>query len=345
MKCHLHSLIVTPHHQAISRLYNMTQTIRTTAADRFSSFDVHQTLYKQIGKSSISVGLLIPKDIKPGKHPIHVKYHGGGLITGDALFPDWFANYLVSFTHRTSSIMVLPNYRFVPEHSGADILEDIRDFWTWVDHHLVKFLQGVAPGIEVDLDRLLVSGDSYGGWLALHSVFELPEGRIKALFLEYPMAKKWCKTKEWLEERGKPAPGEEVIDKHLVQLAEGSVVYSAIPGDPARDTLAYAFSASQRYWDRAFGTDRKLHPIERLGERKQFPPSLILHGDADTAVDLKDSEDFVQRIGQVMGPLVADEVHLVVREGEEHGFDIDIVEEEVLWLAKELQWLEKVWLR
>lgn len=60
---------------------------------------------------------------------------------------------------------------------------------------------------------------------------------------------------------------------------------------------------------------------------------------------LRQLEHRVQRIGQVMGPLVADEVHLVVREGEEHGFDIDIVEEEVLWLAKELQWLEKVWLR
>jgi acetyl esterase/lipase len=323
----------------------MAHITRTTAATRFSSFDVHQTSYKHIGNSGISVGILIPKNVKPGKHPLHVKYHGGGLITGDSLFADWFANYLVSFTHRTSSIIVLPNYRFVPEHSGADILEDIRDFWRWVDQHLVDFLQDVAPGIEVDLDRLLVSGDSSGGWLALHSVFELPEGRIKAMFLEYPMVKKWCKSKQWLEERGKPAPGEEVIDEHLAQVAEGSVVYSALPGDPVRDNLAYAFSANQHRWDRAFGTEKGLHPIQRLSEKNQFPSSLILHGDSDTAVNLQDCEDFVQRIVEVMGLAVGKEIHLVVRQEEEHGFDIELVEREVPWLAEQLQWLERAWLQ
>ena len=321
----------------------MAHIAHTTAATRFSSFDIHQTSYKRVGNSDISVGILIPKDIKTGKHPLHVKFHGGGLITGDALFEDWFSNYLVSFTHRTSSVVVLPNYRFVPESSGADIIEDIKDFWTWADRHLADFIREVAPGIEIDVGKLLVSGDSSGGWCALHSVFELPEGRIKALLLLYPMVKKWCKSKQLLREWGRSAPDEEVIDKHLAQVAEGAIAYS--DRHLSREKLADAFSANQHRWDLAFGTEKGLHPLERLSDRKVFPPSLILHGDADTSVNLEDCDDFVHRIEEVMGSAVREGVHLVVREGEEHGFEIELAEQDEPWLAQQLQWLEKVWLR
>lgn len=264
------------------------------------------------------------------------------MISGDALLQDWFSNYLVSFTHRTSSIIVLPNYRFVPEHSGADILEDIQDFWTWVDRDLASFVRNAASGVEIDLDQLLVSGDSSGGWHALHSVFELPEGRVKALLLLYPMVKKWCKSKDLLREWGRPAPDEEVIDRHLAQVPEGSVASS--DRFLEREELADAFSANEHRWDLAFGTDKRLHPIEILRERTIFPPALILHGDADKSVKLEDCKDFVREIGEVFGPAARKDVHLVVREGEEHGFEIELAEKDVPWLAEELQWLEKVWL-
>lgn len=52
----------------------------TTPATRFDSFDVHRTSYKKIGDHEIEVGILIPKDLKPGKHPLVAKFHGGGLV-------------------------------------------------------------------------------------------------------------------------------------------------------------------------------------------------------------------------------------------------------------------------
>ncbi|KAH6639270.1 Alpha/Beta hydrolase protein [Boeremia exigua] len=320
----------------------MAHTIRTTAATRFDTFDVHQTSYKRIGNSEISVGILIPKDITQGKHALHVKFHGGGLISGDALLQDWFSNYLVSFTHRTSSIIVLPNYRFVPESSGADIIDDVKDFWSWADRDLADYIRSVAPGIDVDFDRLLLSGDSSGCWCALHSVFELPEGRIKALLLLYPMVKKWCKSKEVLRKWGRPAPDEEVIDTHLAQVAKGDIV----SGDKQllREELADAFSANEHRWDLAFGTDKHLHPIERLDERSTFPPSVILHGDVDTSVKLKDCEDFVERVGETMGSAARENVHLIVREGKGHGFEIEMAESDEPWLAEQLSWIEGIWL-
>jgi cephalosporin-C deacetylase-like acetyl esterase len=55
----------------------------TTPATRFDSFQVYRTCYKKIGEHEIEVGILVPKDLKPGKfeHPLMVKFHGGGLVS------------------------------------------------------------------------------------------------------------------------------------------------------------------------------------------------------------------------------------------------------------------------
>jgi cephalosporin-C deacetylase-like acetyl esterase len=52
----------------------------TTDVNRFDSFDAFRTSYKKIGDHEIEVGILVPKDIKPGKTPVMVKFHGGGLV-------------------------------------------------------------------------------------------------------------------------------------------------------------------------------------------------------------------------------------------------------------------------
>ena len=52
----------------------------TTETNRFDSFDVFRTSYKKIGEHEIEVGIIVPKDLKPGKSPVIVKFHGGGLV-------------------------------------------------------------------------------------------------------------------------------------------------------------------------------------------------------------------------------------------------------------------------
>jgi acetyl esterase/lipase len=59
---------------------NMAPYDDTTGETRFDSFHVFRTSFKKIGIYDIEVGILVPKDLKPGKHPIIVKYHGGGLV-------------------------------------------------------------------------------------------------------------------------------------------------------------------------------------------------------------------------------------------------------------------------
>lgn len=53
----------------------------TTAATRFDSFHVYETHFKQIGDHHIKVSILVPKELKPAKVPLAVKFHGGGLVS------------------------------------------------------------------------------------------------------------------------------------------------------------------------------------------------------------------------------------------------------------------------
>lgn len=318
----------------------MTDLTCTTPSTRFSSFHIHTTAYKRIGPHSIDVSILVPKSLKPGKHPLFVKFHGGGLITGDALYPDWFANYLVNFIHRTNAIAVLPNYRLVPEHSGDDILDDVRDLWKWVEEELEGYIASLHPSVELDPSRLLVGGDSAGGWTALHSAFILPEGKIKSLFLQYPMTRR-LPDADRPAPLGDSAPPLSLIEEHITSVPAGSVISSAIP--PARFDLCDALAVHYHRWEERFGTGKHLHPINVLEGAKFFPPTLIVHGAQDGDVSLTECEEFVNKVGAVLGSGVQDNVKLVVVDGD-HGFDSELVESDTPWLKEKLEWIEQIWL-
>ncbi|OAL49987.1 alpha/beta-hydrolase [Pyrenochaeta sp. DS3sAY3a] len=319
----------------------MADTTRTTASTRFSSFDVYSTPYKHVGTHAITAGILIPKTLKHGtKHPLFVKFHGGGLITGDALYPDWFANFLVDFLHRTNSIAVLPNYRLVPEHSGDDILEDVRDLWRWVDDELPAYLKTIDSALEIDFDKVLINGDSAGGWPALHSAFLLPQEKVKALLLEYPMLRRLPDAERPVQ-LGNAAPPLAFLDDYLANLDKEFVISKATP--PDREDLCNVLAVHYDRWEERFGTGKHLHPSKALAKAKHFPPTLILHGAQDGDVSLPECREFVEKVEEVLGNEVKKNVRLIVVDGG-HGFDCELVEEETPWLKEELKWLQKVWL-
>jgi len=46
-----------------------------------SLFNQFTIPYKTINQHEITTDILIPKGIKPGKHPLLVRIHGGGLVS------------------------------------------------------------------------------------------------------------------------------------------------------------------------------------------------------------------------------------------------------------------------
>lgn len=72
--------LIIRHHQKVTIIWP-TMSLRTTAATRFESFNVYRTFYKKIGDHEIEANVLVPKGIKPGKRPVMIKWHGGGLVS------------------------------------------------------------------------------------------------------------------------------------------------------------------------------------------------------------------------------------------------------------------------
>ncbi|KAJ4383609.1 hypothetical protein N0V86_001664 [Didymella sp. IMI 355093] len=309
----------------------------TTPETRFDSFHIYRTSYKKINDQAIDVGILTPKSPKPGRHPILVKFHGGGLVTGDCVYAPWFAAYFVPFIHRTNAIVVSPNYRLVPEHTGADILEDLNDFWTWLlNGSLKQYLTSQNVDLELDFEHILASGDSAGGYMALMSGLTQPKGTIRTVLAQYPMTDSLRRepSETFVDQ---PAPPASLLDGYLENIISGVVMSSCIP--PARMDLSYVLSAYGRYLE-FFGEDEMMWPLYLIEEKQQLPPTWIHHGDADTAVSIEDSKAFTAKYAKL-----GLEVKLKILIGEEHGFDTQAKEDDTQWLKEGLVWVEEKWLQ
>ncbi|EMD63951.1 hypothetical protein GGP41_002725 [Bipolaris sorokiniana] len=311
-------------------------SLRTTPETRFDSLNVYTTSYKKIGDHEIEVNVLVPKGISPGKHPLMVKWHGGGLTTGTALYPPWYSAYMIPLIVRNKAIAIVPNYRLTPEHTGDEILEDIASLGNWLTSSLPTYLASKDSSIEPDFSRILVTGDSAGGWMALQSVLSLPEKTFRACFIQYPVvnAIPYSPDDTIL---GGPFPPKKNLDDFLATMKPGTVVSAATP--PARSQIMPLLLAYGR-WDEFFGTGQHLMPDTRIETAKSFIPTYVLHGKDDSIVPIKWTEKFVERARELFPDTRFD---LVARPGE-HGFDDSIYEEDEPWLADMVKNVEKDWL-
>ena len=68
-----------------------------------------------------------------------------------------------------------------------------------------------------------------------------------------------------------------------------------------------------------------------------LPPTLIIHGEDDCAVNVNDSREFVKK-AEGKG-----EINLVTKPGD-HGFEVEMSEDDNPWLKEAAAWVEKRWL-
>jgi acetyl esterase/lipase len=204
-----------------------------------------------------------------------------------------------------------------PKFSIPDIIEDL--------HRAVRFIRYNAAKYGVNPQRLGILGSSSGGHLALMMGTQGAPGAA-----------------------GAPDP----IDRESSAL--GAVACFFPPTDflnwgaPGVDGVGLASMASLAivFGPRAYteqgrqNLGREISPIYFVTSR--MPPTLIIHGDADTVVPLQQSESFVKRAAEVG----AAPVKLVVRKGKGHGWpdfwkspeDVDLFVE---WFDEYLRGIRK----
>ncbi|KAJ3342151.1 hypothetical protein HDU83_006220 [Entophlyctis luteolus] len=313
---------------------------------KYSHFRVLETTYKSIGDHSIKVFVLIPKaligDIADvGKRPLLVKIHGGGLVQGAAMFPDWFSSWSLEYTLKHSAVMVTPDYRLMPEATGLEIVEDMADFWTWVlDGSLQRTIDDQVAGIEVDLAHILAYGDSAGGYLALQSGFLRPR-EINAVLSVFPMTSNEGKVTPF----GNAPTPTRYLDEFLASIKPGAVVSSATPpGEgsavPLDRDRAFTVMAEQGIIQDFIGHDDRVVLMKALENTPAMPPTLVIHGADDTLVPVDGSRNFVAAAQRKFGPKAC---WLVERPGD-HGFDGTASIHDP-WLKECLEDVSRLWLQ
>ena len=193
--------------------------------------------------------------------------------------------------------------------------------------------------MQLDLDRVLVEGDSSGGWLAVQSALTQPAGSIKAVIGLYPqldMRDPFYNTKFEKLLFGMPMLPAEVVDAHIKAAGPGAVVTSAYL--PERLDLVCSIVQNGRVTE-FLGESQELFPVEMVTLADAMPAVLIVHGREDSVVPVIGSERFVEALRK---KLPGSPVKLTVRAGD-HGFDGDATLEDE-WLKEDVEFITGYWL-
>lgn len=319
---------------------------------RFDKFRIFRATYKTFSDHALTTDVLVPTHLfsttpqpPPRPSPLLLRFHGGGLIAGSSLFPDFFAPWQLTLAQRHSAIIVSPNYRLLPESSVTDILADIEDFWTWIHSSLQAFLASQATGVRVDTGRIITSGDSAGGYLSLQLGLSHADA-IRAVTAAYPMID--VKSRHFTEAYAKPMFDlpqfpRSFIDEHLEKVRTGALP-SVVSEDARLERGPLMIAMTQDGFCREFFPEgrRELLPLERVAEGgERFPRGgvFVWHGRQDSIVPVEGSVK-LQEVVRKVDPSA--KFRLTLRDGD-HGFDGESSVDDD-WMAEGLKDVVDAWL-
>lgn len=192
------------------------------------------------------------------------------------------------------AVIVTPDYRLLPEHEMVDGINDIRSFWKWVEDEMKSVLNQTLPSIDLDLNNLLVGGESAGGYHAVQTaLLGMTSLSIKVLFLQYP-ALDLTRILRIPDTFGQPgvqhhstfseAVPYSLVEKHLAGLEPGKICTRAKFG--TRMPLMRAMVQAEKFFDTT-GDNGYLDPLKSLETAGKLPPILLYQSKEDEAVSTR----------------------------------------------------------
>ncbi|MBI1786647.1 MAG: alpha/beta hydrolase [Acidobacteria bacterium] len=248
--------------------------------------------------------------------PVIFWIHGGALIAGHRgnLRNDQLRRYVDA-----GYVVVSIDYRLAPETRIDGILDDVRDAYQWVRREGPKLF-------HADPERVAVVGHSAGGYLTLTCGYRLtPRPRALVSFYGYgEIDAPWYSRPDPFYSQQPAVPKEEAY------ASVGKTELSGAPGRNQRFRF-YLYCRQQGLWPKEVaGRDPDTEPrafdpfCPARNVTRDFPPTLLLHGDKDTDVPFQQSEQMAELF----------EKHGVEHEfiripGGPHGFDSRISDPQV----------------
>jgi acetyl esterase/lipase len=224
--------------------------------------------------------------------PVILWFHGGALIMGKRgdISPEQLDMYL-----NAGYTVITIDYRLAPETKIEGIIQDVQDACKWVREKGPELL-------NIDPDRMAVIGHSAGGYLTLMAGFCV-EPRPKALVSFYgygDIVGDWYTTPSPFYCNNYPATSEQAAYK---VVGEEAISNDIGQGNRA---LFYLYCRQQGLWPREVtGHDPDAEPAffdpfcPIRNVTAEYPPTLLLHGDADTDVPYEQSVMMANELKQI----------------------------------------------
>ena len=212
--------------------------------------------------------------------PAILYIHGGALIMGNR---SWLNRVQVQKYVAAGYTIISIDYRLAPQTKLNAIIDDVEEAYRWVRTDGPKLFR-------IDPNRIAVVGHSAGGYLALMAGVRLkPRPAAVVSFYGYgDIAGEWYSRPDVFYAK------QPTVTKEEAQHAVGTRV---IAEDPAGNREPfYLYTRQQGLWPRevvGHDPDREpkvfdaLCPIRNV--TRDYPPTLLLHGDRDTDVPFEQS--------------------------------------------------------
>jgi acetyl esterase/lipase len=239
--------------------------------------DVTTHVYKSVDGLDLRADVYRPAPISQGPSPLVVWMHGGALVLGTRKdIVDTRRHELVQFLEQGWTVVSI-DYRLAPETRVPEIWEDVRDAFAWV--------RRVGPSeFDADLSRIAAVGPSSGGYLSLLAGAKLsPRPTVIVSWFGYgDMTGAWYTTPD------SSMPDAEAESEASAWASVGSKPVAELPAVHNRRRF-YNYARQHGLRGKLIGGDDIPPYCPAFLVTPEFPPTLLIHGDADAAVPVEQS--------------------------------------------------------
>lgn len=264
-------------------------------------------VYKQLGELNIEATLFQLKE-NPGPTPVIIWIHPGALLFGSK---DNLPEEQMKFYLSKGFSVVSIDHRLAPASSVEEILTDVIDAATWIRSEGEDLL-------KVDPKRMYMIGHSAGAYLALlaANTMEEPPQAVISFYGYGDILDDWAHTSDANYSQMEAVSVEEVEQKLDTSTRTSASVEERFS--------YYIYTRQNGIWASTVSQlNREKHAKEltslspSLDMRKDFPPTLLIHGDKDNDVPFSESQKLVKTLSQNKTPH-----SLIEMKGYGHVFDI-----------------------